>query len=75
MVALDDHFLPDEDLDNIDTDNEGDDGADESSSGNEEIAKWSPCDCKILLFACYLNQYMTTTKTKIQCNKNRSNST
>ena len=39
MVALDDHFLPDEDLDNIDTDNEGDDGVDESSSGNEEIAK------------------------------------
>ena len=42
MVTFDDVFLSGEHLYNIDNDNEGDDGVDESSSGKEEIKKMKP---------------------------------
>ena len=42
MVTFDDAFLSGEHLDNIDNDNEGDDGVDESSSDKEEIKKMKP---------------------------------
>ena len=73
MVTFDDDFLSEEHLDNIDNDNEGDDGVDEKSSDNEEI-EWTPCHRKILIFAFYSNQYITTTKIKIWCDTNRLNS-
>ena len=60
MVTFDDDFLSEEHLDNIDNDNEGDDGVNESSSDNVVVRK-------IPLFAFYSNQYMATTKTKIRC--------
>ena len=66
MVRFDDDFLSEEHLDNIDNDNGGDDGVNESSSDNVVVRK-------ILLFAFYSNQYMTTTKTKIRCDTNRLN--
>ena len=39
MATFDKYLLSEEDLDNIDTDNEGDDNVDESSSDNEEMKK------------------------------------
>ena len=60
MVTFDDDFLSEEHLDNIDNDNEGDDGVNESSSDNVVVRK-------IPLFAFYSNQCMATTKTKIRC--------
>ena len=52
MVTSDEYFLFEEHLDNIDNDNEGDDGVDESSSDNEEINKINPviANCYSLLF-------------------------
>ena len=61
---FDDDLLSEEHLDNTDNDNDDDDG---SSSDNEEMKKMKPIViAKMLFFAFYSNQYMTTTKIKIR---------
>ena len=41
-MTFDDYFLSEEHLHNIDNDDEGGDGVDDSSSDNEEIKKMKP---------------------------------
>ena len=73
MATFDDDLLSEEHLDNIEM------ATKMTMSMNvvrtmKRWRKWSPCHRKILLFALYPNQYMTTRKIKIRWDIDRLNS-
>ena len=74
MTTFDDDSLYEEDLNNTENENDGGEDVDETSSGNEEMRKVFKIDQKMLLFALHSNDYMRTTKIKIQRDKDYLNS-